>query len=73
MKKALNVKQMVNTYLWSWDQMPETWETFYKMMNLGFISYDEWEKFFSKCHSWVFEREKCRVVDMNTGEVIKTF
>lgn len=73
MKKTLNVKQMVNTYLYSWGDMEFTWDTFYGMTLLGFISDEEWKKFCDKCSGWVYDSEKHCVVDMATGETVKTF
>ena len=72
-KLTLNVKNMKETYLNARMEMQEVWSSFYMLHCLGYITYQEWDRFFKDCHSWVYVSTENKVIDMNTDKVIKEF
>ena len=71
MKINLNVKNMIAKMRQARNEedLEGIHDTFYKMYNLGFITYDEWKKFTQATDGWVFD-ENDRLVDFDTGKEI---
>jgi len=67
-KKSLTVKNMIREYYNAKSDMDSVWDCFNFMRMMGFISEDEWKKFFEKCSSWTWNGE--HVIDMNTEAII---
>ena len=63
MKITLNVKNMKETYKHAKKDMPKVWETFYTMYMMGFITSEEWNKFYDTCKDWYYEEENDWVLD----------
>ncbi len=72
-KRNLNVKNMKDTYLYARADMRKVWEAFCTMYQMGFISSDEWDKFFEACYSWEYDSSQNAVVDCITGDLITYF
>lgn len=71
MKKInLNVKNMIATMKQarSREDVAEIHNTFCKMYNLGFITREEWNRYYDITEAWTFEDGK--LVDADTGEAI---
>lgn len=75
MKKALNVKNMKETlinYSGIQDEMERIWNTCWQMATLGFISQDEWKKFFDCCKGWYIEDDQVKDSE-NDDAVVWTY
>lgn len=74
-KRALNVKQMKETLVnycgGNQDDYDGIWETFRMMRNLGFITHDEWSRFWDETHEWTIEGDY--LVNGYTGGIIYDF
>jgi hypothetical protein len=56
--KALNVTNMKETlvnYSRSREEFDKIWDSFYRMTNMGFISFKTWSKFFEQCRGWYYD------------------
>ena len=58
--KALNLKNMKETlvnYSGDQEEFGKTWNMFYQMVCLGFISWETWNKFYVQCRGWYYDEE----------------
>lgn len=76
MKKiALNVKNMKErlvNYSGNYTDFENIWTTFQQMACMGFITNEEWKRFYDECKSWYIDEESAQVIDGN-GNVIWTY
>lgn len=66
MKKALTLKNMIETYVnFSEDQreLDKMWDAYYQMACVGFIDSVTWDKFSALCHGWFFDEDACAIFD----------
>lgn len=60
MKTALNVKNMADAMIAFGEDGPgmnKVWQTFYHLYTMGFITRDEWTRFYDKCKGWYVTEE----------------
>lgn len=65
-KRALNVKQMKEAlvnYSGESEEFFRIWKTFYHMQCMGFITHDEWKRFYEECHGWHVTEDQSEVRD----------
>lgn len=58
----MSVKKMVDLYV-SFGLYEETWRMLFSMTSHGLISYDNWIKFYNKCHSWTWCDDEEKLVN----------
>lgn len=70
MKKGLNVKNMKETLVnycgGDQEEFNKIWECFYTMHSLGFITNDEWVRFYNDCCGWSVDGDY--LIDWQAGE-----
>lgn len=70
MKKALNLKNMKETYLNS-DCDSEVWAALYTLHCAGMIDRDTWIKFFDTCQGWTFVDGRVIDIQFVNGEPVE--
>lgn len=73
MTKNLNVKQMKETLVnFSGDQseMTKVWKTFWRMHNMGFISNEDWCRFFNETSGWYVTEDGAEVRNADDDSLI---
>lgn len=71
MKRAMNVKQMIEVTKRAVDNedLANIRNSFYVMLNLGFITHEEWKKYADETDCY-FVEDTGDITDCDTGEVL---
>lgn len=70
MNKALNLKNMKETYLNS-DCDNDVWTAFYTLHGAGMIDRETWVKFYDACKGWTFTDGRVIDIQFVNGEPVE--